>query len=155
MRFALVPLITSLALACRTTPALSGDAALVSPPATSAIDYRALVGAADRSDDDRALDPQRKPVEFLEFLQVRPGMRVAELIAGFGYTTELLARAVGEGGVVYAQNNRFVLERFAEAGWAARLATPAMKPVVRVDRELDDPLPLEARDLDLVVIMLF
>jgi predicted methyltransferase len=81
-------------------------------------------------------------------------MRVADLAAGAGYTAELLARAVGAGGVVYGQNSKFVLG-FAEAGWSARLATPAMKHVVRVDRELDDPLPAEAKNLDLVTMVLF
>ncbi|MCB9703690.1 MAG: class I SAM-dependent methyltransferase [Myxococcales bacterium] len=114
-----------------------------------------MVDASDRSDDDRALDPQRKPAELLAFLGVRPGMKVAELMSGFGYTAELLARAVGPEGVVYGQNNRFVLERFAEAGWSERLTRPAMKNVVRVDRELDDPLPPEARELDAVVMVLF
>lgn len=115
----------------------------------------AIVAAPDRSEEDRALDAQRKPAELLAFIDVKPGMRVAELMAGFGYTAELLARAVGPTGQVFGQNNRFVLERFAEKGWSERLAKPAMKPVLRVDRELDDPLPPEAKDLDAVVMVLF
>jgi predicted methyltransferase len=82
-------------------------------------------------------------------------MRVAELGAGGGYTTELLARAVGPTGRVYGQNPKFVLERFAEKPWSERLAKPVNAPVVRVDREFDDPLPPEARDLDAVLIVLF
>ena len=34
--------------------------------------------AADRSDADRANDIRRKPVPFLEFMNVRPGMAVAD-----------------------------------------------------------------------------
>ena len=34
------------------------------------------------------------------------------------------------------------------------MSTPAAKNIVRVDRELDDPFPPEARDLDLVLINL-
>ena len=117
---------------------------------------RAVVGAPDRTADDRALDAGRHPDQLLAFIGARPGMRVAELGAGLGYTTELLARAVGPRGVVYAQNNRFILEKFAETPWSARLAKPVMKPVVRVDREFDDPLPPAARDLDAVVnVMLY
>jgi predicted methyltransferase len=112
---------------------------------------QAIVDAPDRTEADRKLDAGRKPAAFLEFLKVKPGMRVAELFAGGGYTTELLARAVGPTGVVYGQNNRFVLSRFAEKPWTERLARPVNKVVVRVDRELDDPLPPEAKDLDLVV----
>jgi predicted methyltransferase len=116
---------------------------------------RAVVAAADRSEADRALDAGRQPAAMLAFFGIRPGMRVAELGAGGGYTTELLARAVGPTGVVYAQNSPFILARFAEAPWSARLAKPVMRNVVRVDREFDDPLPSEARSLDAVLNVLF
>ncbi|MFN8544494.1 MAG: SAM-dependent methyltransferase [Candidatus Binatia bacterium] len=91
----------------------------------------------------------------LAFFGVAPGMRVADLGAGGGYTTELLARVVGPIGVVYGQNSRFILERFAERPWSARLAKSVMQYVVRIDREFDDPLPPEARSLDMVLIVLF
>jgi predicted methyltransferase len=81
-------------------------------------------------------------------------MRVAELGAGGGYTTELLARAVAPNGTVYGQNSRFVLERFAEQPWSARLAKPVMKSVVRLDREFDDPFPESVRGLDAVMSIL-
>src|SRR6185369_2920556 len=116
---------------------------------------RAIVQAEDRSAADRALDAGRKPEELLRFADVQPGMRVAELGAGGGYTTELLARAVGPKGVVYGQNSRLILERFAAKPWGERLAKPVMANVVRVDRDFDDPLPPEARNLDRVVIVLF
>jgi predicted methyltransferase len=121
------------------------------PPPAPAPSPQAIVDAPDRTEADRKLDAGRKPAELLAFLKVRPGMKVAELFAGGGYTTELLARAVGPTGVVYGQNTRFVLARFAEKPWRERLARPINKNVVRVDRELDDPLPPEAHDLDLVV----
>ncbi len=81
-------------------------------------------------------------------------MHVAELFAGTGYTSEVLARAVGPSGVVYAENNKFVLDRFAAKPWGERLAKPVMKNVVRADRELDDPLPPEAKNLDAVFFVL-
>jgi predicted methyltransferase len=109
------------------------------------------VAAPDRTEADRQLDPGRKPVELLRFLKLRPGMKVAELVAGGGYTTELLARAVAPTGLVYGQNTPFILERFAAKPWGERLARPVNVNVVRADRPLEDPLPPEARDLDLVV----
>lgn len=128
----------------------------IRPPTAPYLDTaRRAVEAPDRSSDDRALDAGRHPVELLAFAAVQPGMRVAELGAGFGYTAELLARAVGPTGVVYAQNNRFVLERFAEKPWSARLAKPVMRNVVRVDREFDAPLPADAKNLDVVLMVLF
>lgn len=113
--------------------------------------YAALVAATDRTEADRALDAGRHPAATLAFLQIRPGMKVAELGAGGGYTTELLARAVGPAGVVYAQNSAGLLGFVGDA-WKARLARPVNANVVRVDREFDAPLPPEAAGLDLVVM---
>ncbi len=97
----------------------------------------AVVTAADRSPEDRALDAGRKPAQLLAFLGVQPGWRIADLGAGGGYTTELLQRAVGSEGVVYGQNSKKLLEMFLEKPWSARLAKPVMKGVVRMDRDFD------------------
>jgi len=115
---------------------------------------QALVDAADRSEDDKKLDAGRHPAELLAFLGLKPGDRVAELGVGGGYTTELLARAVGPRGKVWGVNNAFIM-KFAEKPWGERLKKPVMKNVVRVDKELDAPLPPEAKNLDAVVINLF
>jgi len=123
--------------------------------ATIPVSIQAAVDAPDRSEDDRKLDAGRHPAETLAFFDILPGMKVAELMAGGGYTSELLARAVGEKGTVYGQNSKWVLERFAEKPWSARLAKPVMKNVVRVDRELEDPLPPEAKNLDAIFMVLF
>jgi len=113
-----------------------------------------VVAAADRSEADRALDAGRRPAELLTFLGVAPGMRVADLAAGGGYTTELLARMVGETGTVYGQNTKFILG-FAEKPWSERLSKPVMKHVVRIDSEFDEPLPADVKNLDLVTLVLF
>lgn len=128
------------------TPAPSAAAA---PLERSALE--ALVAAPDRTEEDRALDAGRRPVELLAFYEVRPGQRVAELGAADGYTAELLARAVGPRGQVYAQNSRTLIQILGPR-WARRLERPAMRNVVRVDREFQDPLPPEASGLDLVVM---
>jgi predicted methyltransferase len=118
-------------------------------------EIQAIVDAPDRSPEDRALDAGRHPAELLAFAGIKPGMHVAELSAGGGYTTELLARAVGPTGVVYGENTKFVLDRFAEKPWSERLTKPVMQNVKRVDREIDDPLPPDVHDLDAVVYVLF
>ena len=141
--------------------ATAPDAAATKPPAAmpdaaaAADAYQTLVDAADRTADDRNSDASRKPADFLRFAQVNPGMHVADLAAGGGYTTELLQRAVQPGGVVYAQNASFVLQKFVSKSWPERLARPVMKGVLRIDREMDDPLPPEAKDLDLVTMAFF
>ncbi len=123
-------------------PVAQVDAAAPAPP-TSAVD--------ERSAEDQALDEGRKPAEMVAFLGVKPGMNVYEILAGGGYTTEVLARAVAPGGKVYGQNTKAILEKFAEGPWSARLKKPSAASIVRVDRELDDPFPPEAKELDLVV----
>ncbi len=125
------------------------------PPVVKTDLAPAVVAAPDRAAEDRALDGGRHPAELLAVAGIAPGMRVADLQAGGGYTTELLARAVGPTGRVFGQNTPFVLQRFAEKPWSARLAKPVMANVVRVDRELEDPLPPEATDLDAITLVLF
>jgi predicted methyltransferase len=148
------------------TPSLaaapSASAGAATAPAASTTEVRGpaqtpaqnVVAAADRSEADRALDSGRKPAELLAFLGVRPGMKVADLAAGGGYTTELLARTVGDTGKVYGQNTKFILG-FAEQPWSERLTKPVMKNVVRIDSEFDEPLPANVKDLDLVTLVLF
>jgi len=137
------------------SPVTAPEPAVAPEPAPLVVTpaIQAIVDAPDRSADDRALDAGRHPAETLAFLGIAPGMRVAELFVGGGYTSELLARAVGPQGVVYAQNNARV-NGFVGPVWGARLQTPAMRNVVRVDRELDAPLPPEATNLDVVLMNL-
>ena len=63
-----------------------------------------IVGSADRSAADRVNDQRRKPEQMLAFIAIRPGMTALDLSAGGGYTTELLARAVGPNGSAYGQS---------------------------------------------------
>jgi predicted methyltransferase len=115
---------------------------------------RAAVDAPDRDAEDKKLDAGRHPAEMLAFFGIKPGMKVAEIGAAGGYTSELLARAVGESGVVYGVNSQWVLDRFAKEPWSARLKKPVNKNIVSVVREVDDPLPPEAKDLDAVFVVL-
>ena len=146
-RLAVVVAFVALAMGCRHPRSVD----TVDVPAP----VRDAVGAPDRTDADRALDAGRHPAETLAFFGIAPGMRVAELGAGGGYTTELLARVVGPSGVVYGQNSPLILERYAAKPWAERLARPATAKVVRLDRPFDDPFPPDVRDLDAVVTILF
>ncbi|MBL4819658.1 MAG: class I SAM-dependent methyltransferase [Gammaproteobacteria bacterium] len=76
-------------------------------PAASALDkealHKALTGI-DRDPNDLLRDEVRKPVEVLDFLGVEEGMSVLDVYAAGGYYTFILAKAVGNSGVVYAQN---------------------------------------------------
>jgi predicted methyltransferase len=113
------------------------------------VDYHAIVASPDRSEADRQIDQRRNPELLLAFTGVRPGMRVLDMGAGGGYSTELLARAVGSVGTVYAQDSQAVSPR-AKERFDERAKTPAMRNVVRVLRDYDDPVPPGVRELDLI-----
>jgi predicted methyltransferase len=118
-------------------------------PAFAPVDYGPLVAASDRSDADRKTDLRRKPEQLLAFAGVRPGMKVLDMGTGGGYSTELLARAVGPTGVVYGQDAPDTIERAREA-FDRRAQAPVMRNVARTLRAFDDPLPPQVGNLDVV-----
>lgn len=133
-------------MACLSLLVLAGCAGVTSGEQP---DYRAIVASADRSEIDRQTDQRRKPELLLGFTGVRQGMKVLDMGAGAGYSTELLARAVGPQGTVYAQESPAASARARER-FDERAKTPPMRNVVRLLRDYDDPVPPTVRDLDLV-----
>jgi len=110
--------------------------------------YKKAIASPIRTDEDRAADAKRKPLEFLEFAEVRPGMRVLDVSAGAGYTTMLLALVVGDNGTVWAQSadmNESFVKRMENY------------PKFNIDADVipyDDPVPEGANNLDLVTIIM-
>jgi predicted methyltransferase len=97
-------LLTSVILALSAC-AGTGDSSTSSTTAALNKDpFAAIAANPDRSAADRNNDIHRKPAQTLAFIGVKPGMVALDLSAFGGYTTELLARAVGPHGRVYAQN---------------------------------------------------
>ena len=140
-------------------PVYAADSTLLeSPPIPSdsiPASIENAIGAPDRPAADKALDAGRKPAQMLEFFGIAPGMKVADLFAGGGYTTELLSRVVGPAGTVYSQNPVFPSQYQAiTQAWKARLQRPILKNVVAVTRSFgaDDLLPVPAGSLDAVII---
>lgn len=89
-----LPLITLAAAALAACASMSGpdrDAAVATAVADST-----------RPAEDTARDPDRKPVETLAFVGVKPGDKVADFMAGGGYFTRLFGDVVGPSGHVYA-----------------------------------------------------
>ena len=117
-------------------------------------DYAALLAAPDRSDADRQADKRRDPLPLLAFAGVRPGMKVLDMGAGGGYSTELMARAVAPNGVVFGQNPADLGDK-PKAAFAARLASPAMKDAVADVAPFDDPVPPDVHDLDLITFLFY
>jgi predicted methyltransferase len=122
--------------------------------AQTAPDYAALLAAPDRSEADRDADKRRDPMPFLVFAAPRPGMKVLDMGAGGGYSSELMARAVAPNGGVFAQNPADLGER-AKAAFQARLATPAMKNAVADIAPFDDPVPAGTHNFDLVTFLFY
>ena len=120
--------------------AASGTLAEGAKEATNkAPDYEAIVASPDRSDADRQADQRRQPAKMLAFAGVTNGMKVLDMEANAGYSTELLARAIRPTGVVYAQDSAAVMERVQDK-FDIRAQKPAMKNVVHVVRDFDDPI---------------
>lgn len=65
-------------------------------------DFKSILADPDRPQSELALDGSRKPEEVLKFFGVKPGGKVADIMAGRGYYTTILSRVVGEKGVVYS-----------------------------------------------------
>jgi predicted methyltransferase len=94
----LVAAIASLLLGAGAAAAQQGTPTLSPGQATQ------IVASPDRSAADRTNDLRRKPEQMLVFIGIRPGITALDLSAGGGYTTELLARAIGPSGTVYGQS---------------------------------------------------
>jgi len=117
-------------------------------------DYQAIVAAPDRSDADRKTDERRKPAELLAFAGVEPGMRVLDMGAGGGYSTELIARTVGPDGSVWGQDSTDVPERARQA-FDARLKSAVMQNTSYVQQPFDNPIPPGVRNLDLITFFFY
>jgi predicted methyltransferase len=122
--------------------------------AQAAPDYAALLAAPDRSDADRGADKRRDPLPFLVFAGPLPGMKVLDMGAGGGYSTELMARAVAPDGVVYGQNPADLGDK-PKAAFAARMATPAAKNIIPDTAPFDAPIPPGVNDLDMITFLFY
>jgi predicted methyltransferase len=127
--------------------------AATAPIPAIAQDYAAIIAAPDRADSDRQTDKRRDPVKLLSFTGVKTGMTVLDMGAGGGYSTELMARAVGPTGKVYAQDHETAAR--AKERFEARMKTDAMKNVTALDRPFDDPVPDDVSKLDLITFFFF
>jgi predicted methyltransferase len=120
-----------------------------SRPPLSSEQIAQIVKSTDRTAADRTNDERRKPEQMLGFIGIRPGIVAVDLSAGGGYTTELLARAIGPSGKVYGRSrprdpNRVPTPPVAPEGNpittpsaapAAPASTPRLSPVALAERE--------------------
>jgi predicted methyltransferase len=136
---AMLALISSV-LGCATAPAETTVAATQR--------YQKVTESPIRTDQDRGMDASRRPLEFLRFTEVRPGMQVLDVAAGGGYTSQLLALAVAPNGTLWAQREQ------PGAALTKRLADQPQANFVPVYRPFEDPVPPDAPKLDLITLVL-
>jgi predicted methyltransferase len=174
-RVAVVACTGLLGLGACTTPAPA------TRPVLSNERIAALISSPDRSEADRTNDQRRKPAQLLAFIGVWPGIVALDVVAGGGYTSELLARAAGPTGRVYAQSAPRVQRpppaqpegaaspvspaaaasapatppRTSAMAVAARAASANLNQLSAVVQPFDAPVPPEAatNTLDLVTLM--
>jgi len=103
----------------------------------------------NRLSEDIQNDKQRQPLEVLNFTEIKPGMKVLDLLGGGGYYTELFNYIVGDAGKVYIQNNSLFL-RFSGKALEARIKNSRLKNTIRIDSEFAKmDLPT---DIDMIFI---
>ena len=105
-----------------------------------------------RPQDDRERDARSKPGEVLRFFGLTPGMHVADIFAGGGYYSEIIAQAVGPGGKVILHNNA------AYAGFAAqqlqqRFAADRYPNISRVTAEIGE-IGIPDASVDMVIMIM-
>ncbi|NKB43822.1 MAG: SAM-dependent methyltransferase [Alphaproteobacteria bacterium] len=111
--------------------------------------------SSKRPAEEKARDANRKPGEVMAFFGIEPGDKVSELLTFGGYYTGVLSEIVGESGVVYGQNNDWVMKR-QEDGKSPiekRIAEHGLTNVVDLVSELEDP-KLPRGEMDAVFIVL-
>lgn len=118
-----------------------------------------IVKSPDRTAADQANDARRKPEQMLGFIGIHPGIVAVDLSAGGGYTTELLARAIGPSGKVYGQsrprNPNPSSAALAERDTNLKSHGVKAAPIIAVSRSFEDPVPpeLASEDVGLVTLM--
>ena len=168
-----------------TTSSSTATSTVTTPPLAPLprAQVEAIVNSPDRSAADRTNDVRRHPVDMLTFIGIKPGWTALDVFTGGGYTTELLARAIGPTGLVYGQSRprnpdspppkpaapeggamtpaaapppapRTAADMLADRSAEMKAAGVPAAPIAFVALPFDNPVPPEAiGKLDLVTLM--
>ena len=139
----------------RWMPAALAAALCLAPPALAqkGADFAAAVSAPGRPAEQIALDASRQPAAVLEFLGLKKGMTAADIMAGAGYYSEIMARVVGPTGKVLAfePKNFYEGDPKAKGIWAELIARA---PNVSVNPYPFDGFAAPASSLDFTLLHL-
>lgn len=153
-RFALSLIVLGSAACSRQEAPVATEPASPPPVASSetpAPDFNALLAAQDRFAGDAAEDAWRRSPEVLAFLEVEPGEHVLDYLAGGGYYSELLSRAVGADGRVYSYNNQ-AYAKYSGDTPARRFADNRLPNVTALE-SAPEVLSIEPASLDAVLFV--
>ena len=133
-------------------PLLLSVACLLAAAHANAADaYDAAVANPQRSAADLKRDPLDHPAEILRLSGIKPGMRVADVLAGDGYYSELASYVVGPTGKVFMINNA-AFDHWSEPALEARLKSHRLANVEHETLDLDH-LNLAPASLDAVFLV--
>jgi predicted methyltransferase len=119
-------------------------------PANAADIYDAAVAHAGRSAADLKRDSLDHPADILRLSGIKPGMRVADVLAGDGYYSELASYVVGPKGKVLMINNT-AFDNWSD-GLQARLASNRLGNVEHETLDLNH-MDLKAASLDAIFLI--
>lgn len=133
-------------------PLLLCAACLFAPMHAHAADaYDAAAAHAGRSAADLKRDSLDHPAEVLRLSGIKAGMRVADVLAGDGYYSELASYVVGPKGMVLMINNA-AFDHWSDGPLQARLQPDRLRNVVHETLDLDH-MDLEPASLDAVLLI--
>src|ERR1700694_747724 len=125
---------------------------LVVPFHANAADaYDAAVAHPGRSAADVKRDSLDHPGDILRLSGIKPGMRVADVLAGDGYYSELASYVVGPKGKIFMINNA-AFDHWSEGPLQARLDSGRLGNVEHVTLDLNH-MHLAPASLDAVLLI--
>lgn len=113
--------------------------------------FDAAVAHSGRSADDLKRDAIDHPADVLRLAGLRPGMKVADVLAGDGYFSELASYVVGPAGHVLILNNE-AFDTWSENGWMGRLESNRLPNAEHRTANLDQ-MSLGDNTLDAVLLI--
>jgi predicted methyltransferase len=119
--------------------------------ANAADRFDAALRHAGRPADDSARDSLDHPAEILRLTGIKPDMKVADVLAGDGYYSELLSYIVGPKGQVLLINNA-AFDKWSEPALEKRLAGNRLPNVIHQTVDLND-MKLPAASLDAALLI--
>jgi predicted methyltransferase len=117
----------------------------------NADEYSAAVMHPGRPAEDTARDPLDHPAEMLRLAGIRPGMKVADVLAGDGYYSELLSYVVGPKGQILMINN-LAFDNWSQPALQNRLAVDRLSNVTHETVDLND-MKLAPASLDAILLI--